>query len=389
MHKIQTVDRIAAVGLDLMGREEYETASEMPNPDAILVRSTKLAGSMIPESVKSIARAGAGYNNIPLDECSARGIIVFNTPGANANSVKELVITGLLLSSRRIIEGCNWAKSLVEMGDQVPKLIEEGKKQFKGPEIKGKKLGIIGLGAIGVQVANDAVSLGMEVTGYDPFISVHSAWGLSRQVRRAMSLEALLSDSDYITLHIPLNDQTKGLLNRERFSLLQPGTKILNFSRGGLVNNADLKEAIAEGRVSRYVTDFPDQELLTMDEVIAIPHLGASTPEAEENCAVMAVRQTMDFLETGNIRNSVNYPNCEMVMTSEQRICIANRNIPNMVGQITTVLAEDRINISDMLNRHKDGYAYNIIDVEGGLSTTVEQKLKAIEGVIMVRVIAG
>jgi D-3-phosphoglycerate dehydrogenase len=389
MHKIQTLNKISTIGIELFPREDYEIASEIINPDAILVRSANMLEMELPASVKAVARAGAGVNNIALDKCSERGVVVFNTPGANANGVKELVITGMLLSSRKIIPGITWAKSLVGKGDEVPKIIEKGKSDYTGPEIKGKRLGVVGLGAIGVMVANDAVELGMQVTGYDPFISVEAAWGLSRNVKRARGLESLLAESDYITLHVPLNDKTKGLINRERIAIMKKGVRILNFARGGLVNNDDIKDALKDGFVSSYVTDFPDEDLLSIDNVIPFPHLGASTPEAEDNCAIMAVNQLREFLEHGNIKNSVNFPDCELdSITSANRIVIANKNVPNMVGQITTILATEKINIADMINRHKGDYAYNIIDIDGAIPAVVIEKLKGINGVIMVRQIA-
>ena len=281
-----------------------------------------------------------------------------------------------------------WVDTLRDRGEDIPKLVEAGKSAFEGPEIRGKTLGVIGLGAIGVLVANDAVALGMNVVGYDPFISVESAWHLSREVRRAKVLDALVSESDYITLHVPLMEETRGMINKLRFSLMRRGMRLLNLARGGLVNNADLRDAIKAGIVACYVTDFPDAELLQMDRVIAIPHLGASTPEAEENCAVMAVRQTMEFLENGNIRNSANFPECEMgSIGAESRLLIANRNIPNMVGQVTTVLASDGINISDLLNRHRGDLAYNIIDVDGIPGPGTLQRILATEGIIMARVL--
>lgn len=387
MYKIQTLNKIANIGLELFPRDDYEIASEILSPDAILVRSASMLDMEIPATVKGIARAGAGVNNIPVAKCSERGIVVFNTPGANANGVKELVLTGLLLSSRRIIPGMIWAKSLVGKGDEVPNLIEKGKSDFTGPEIKGKRLGVVGLGAIGVMVANDAVELGMQVTGYDPFISVEAAWGLSRNVKRARGLESLLAASDYVTLHVPLSDKTKGLINRERLAIMKKGARLLNFARGGLVNNEHLREALAEGKISSYVTDFPDEELLKMDNVISIPHLGASTPEAEDNCAIMAVNQLRNFLETGNVKNSVNFPDCELDSPAPFRIIIANKNIPNMVGQITTILAGEHINILDLINHHKGDYAYNIIAVNGEVTPTVLEKIKNISGVIMVRVV--
>jgi len=326
-------------------------------------------------------------NNIPVPACSEKGIVVFNTPGANANGVKELVLAGLLLSSRRLVPGILWAKGLIGKGDEVPKLIEKGKSDFTGPEIKGKKLGVIGLGAIGVMVANDAIELGMEVVGYDPYISVEAAWGLSRNVCRARGLESLLEECDYVTLHVPLSDQTKGMINRERLAMMKKGARLLNFARGGLVNNADLRDALAEGKIEAYVTDFPDEELLKLDKVISFPHLGASTPEAEDNCAVMAVNQTRDFLENGNIKNAVNYPDCDMGKVRGTRVLVANKNVPNMVGQMTTLLAAEKINISDMINKHRGDLAYNIIDIDGEISEKTIGMLKGIGGVIMVRVI--
>ena len=389
MYKIQTLNKISTSGLDLFSREHYEIASELMHPDAIIVRSQNMHEMTIPETVQAIARAGAGTNNIPVDACTKRGIVVFNTPGANANSVKELTLTGLFLASRKLFRGMLWVKELAGKGDEVPALIEQGKKAFAGNEIRGKRLGVIGLGAIGVDVANDAERLGMTVTGYDPFISIEAAWGLSPTVRKAESLESLVADSDYITIHVPLNDRTRGMLNAERFARMKRGVKILNFSRGGLVNNSDLRTAIEEGIVDRYVTDFPDDSLLKLENVIPIPHLGASTPEAEENCAVMAARQLLDFFGTGTISNSVNFPSCAMPPTTDTRIVIANRNIPNMVGQITTVLASESMNITEMINRHKGDYAYNIIDVEPQDVTNLMSKLKQIEGVVMARVIGA
>ena len=388
MFKIQTLNKIAMIGLEGFPREQYEIASEILNPDAILVRSADMHSMQLPASVKAIGRAGAGVNNIPVEQCSKRGVVVFNTPGANANGVKELVLAGLLLSSRRIVPGIEWARTLKGKGKEVGPLIEKGKNDFVGPEIKGKKLGVIGLGAIGVMVANDAVALGMEVAGYDPYISVEAAWGLARTVRRATSLDMLLAQSDYITLHVPLMDQTKGMLNRDKFGLMKKGVRIVNLARGALVKNADLLEAMKAGTVASYVTDFPDDELLAVPNVIPIPHLGASTPEAEDNCAVMAVEQVRDFLENGNVKNSVNFPGCALPVMGRNRIVVANANVPNMVGQITTVLAADKINIADMMNKSAGELAYNIIDIDGGVGETQVEKLRKIEGVITARLIA-
>ena len=387
MYKIQTLNKISPIGLDLFPRDAFEVASEIVGPDAIVLRSFSMHDMDIPPTVKAVARAGAGVNNIPVDKCTDLGIVVFNTPGANANGVKELVIAGLFLSSRRLVPGIAWAKGLIGKGDEVGKLVEKGKSDFAGPEIKGKRLGVIGLGAIGVMVANDALGLGMEVMGYDPFISVDAAWRLARNVRQAKGLESLLEESDYISLHVPQTDKTKGMINKERIAIMKKGARVLNFARGALVNNADMIGALASGAVSVYVTDFPDEELLRQENVIAFPHLGASTPEAEDNCAMMAVNQTKDFLERGNIKNSVNFPDCDMDFRGDARLVIANRNIPNMVGQITSLLASEKINISDMLNRHKGDLAYNIIDIDGVVDDSVAGKIRGIEGVIMARII--
>lgn len=385
MYKIKTLNKISPLGLEGFPWDMYEVASEILNPDGIIVRSFKMHDMELPGSLKVIARAGAGVNNIPIDKCTENGIVVMNTPGANANSVKEIVLAGLFISSRKIVDGIIWAKELIGNGDQVPKMIEKGKSQFAGPEIYGKTLGVIGLGATGVKVANDAIALGMNVIGYDPFISVESAWGLSRNVKRANVLEVLIQESDYITIHVPLLDSTKGMIDKQRFGLMKKGVRILNFSRNGLVNNEDLKEAITNGVVAAYVTDFPDENLLKMENVISIPHLGASTPEAEDNCAIMAVNQIRDYIENGNICNSVNFPECSMPQSGITRLVIANKNIPNMVGQITTFLAGENINIADMINKHRGGYAYNIIDLDSKITPEQLESLKKIEGVIMVR----
>ena len=387
MARIQTLNKISSVGLDVLPREDYEIASVLSNPDAIILRSFKMHDMELPETLVAVARAGAGVNNIPIDKCSEKGIVVFNTPGANANSVKELVIAALFLSSRKISDSIEWCKGLEGNGDEVPKMVEKGKSMFAGPEIKGKKFGVIGLGAIGVMVANAASALGMEVTGYDPFISVESAWGLSRDIKKGISMDSVIAESDYITIHVPLNDSTKGLFNKDKFDIMKKGSRLLNFARGGLVNNEDLKKAIADGIIASYVTDFPDEDLIKMENVIAIPHLGASTAEAEENCAKMAAEQLKDFLETGNIKNSVNFPDCRMEMNSKNRILIANKNIPNIIGQVTSMLAADGVNISEYLNKHKNDYAYNIIDVESEVPENIADKLKSIEGIISVRIL--
>ncbi len=387
MFTIQTRNAIAESGLAQLGGSRFTIDPDTEAPDAILLRSADLHGEHLPASVKAIARAGAGVNNIPVETCTERGIVVFNTPGANANAVKELVIASLLLSGRRLSEGIAWARSLKGTDADVEALVEKEKKRFAGPEIAGKTLGIIGLGAIGVMVANAAGELGMRVLGYDPYISVNAAWGLRRDVERADALEDLLARSDYITLHAPLTENTTGIIGANALSRVKRGVRILNLARGPLVDNEAMLSALDAGTVSRYVTDFPTAALVGHSSVIPIPHLGASTPESEENCAVMAARQLRDFLFTGNITNSVNFPDCSMPVSDDFRIVIANRNIPNMVGQITQVLADEYANISDMLNRHRDGVAYNIIDVEEDLSRDSIERLKAIEGVITVRAI--
>jgi D-3-phosphoglycerate dehydrogenase len=388
MFKIQTLNKISPRGLDLFPHDTYEVASELGNPDAIVLRSFKMHDMELPETLSAIARAGAGTNNIPIDRCSEKGIVVFNTPGANANAVKEMVLTALLLASRDIVGGISWVQSIKEEGENVPSLVEKGKSQFAGQEIKGKKLGIVGLGAIGAMVANDALALGMEVVGYDPYLSVDAAWELSSDVKKATGLETLLSDVDYLSIHVPLLESTKGMFNSEKFAMMKNGIKILNFARGGLVDNEDLKEALASGKVSTYVTDFPSADLLGVEGVIPIPHLGASTSESEENCATMACQQVKDFLQTGNIRNSVNFPTCELpVKSGHKRIIIANKNIPNMISEITSVLADSKVNIGDMLNKSKGDLAYNIIDVDGEIAEEVFDKLSAVNGIIMVKIL--
>lgn len=388
MFKIQTLNKIDTEGLALFPLGKYEIASEIPNPDAILLRSFEMHNTELPASLKAVARAGAGVNNIPIDKCTENGIVVFNTPGANANGVKELVIAGMLLATRDISGGIEWAKTLVGQGDQVPALIEKGKNNFAGQEIQGKTLAVIGLGAIGVLIANAATALGMKVIGYDPYMSVKQALKLSREVIWVEGIQPLLSQADYVTINIPQTAETKGYLNKEKFKMMKPGVRILNFARGGLINNNDLKDAIAEGKVACYVTDFPDETTLKMEKVISIPHLGASTVESETNCAIMAVNQTKDFLEHGNIINSVNFPDAEMEMHNEARILVANRNVPNMVSQISAVLGAEGLNIDNMLNKKRGEMAYNIIDVDKPvIDESIREKLLAIDGIFMVRII--
>jgi D-3-phosphoglycerate dehydrogenase len=386
MYKIDLLNNISEKGLSIF-TQEYEYRADIPEPEGILVRSKEMKDMNLPSSLKAIARAGAGVNNIPIDKCSEKGIVVFNTPGANANGVKELVILGLLLSSRKVTDGIAWTKGLVGEGDKVPDLIEKGKSKFGGTEILGKKIGVVGLGAIGIMVANTAESLGMEICGYDPYLSIDAALRLSRNIKRAASLDKLLADSDYITLHVPLNKDTRGFINADKFAAMKRGAKLMNFARRELVNTADLQKAIADGVVSCYVTDFPDEELIKTDNCITIPHLGASTEESEENCAIMAVMQLREFLENGNIKNSVNFPECALDRSGSQRLTIANQNLPGMIEKFTHLLAEGKINIADMLNKSKGNIAYNIIDIEGTINGDLLKKIGSIDGVVAVRVL--
>ena len=382
---IKTLNGISDNGLKKFG-DNYNIDNQSETPDAIVVRSASLHDMSFPDTLHSIARAGAGVNNIPIDRCTEDGIVVFNTPGANANAVKELAVAALLLSSRKIVDGVNWVRSLE--GDDISKDIEKGKSQFVGPEIRNKRLGIIGLGAIGVMVANAAVNMDMKVYGYDPYISVEHAWGLSRSVKKADDLNKLFSKCDYITLHIPLTDQTKGMLNSEVFEKMKPGMRILNLSRGGLVNDNDLIDALNKGWVSTYITDFPDAKIINVPGVIPIPHLGASTPESEDNCAIMAVMQTIDFLENGNIKNSVNFPSCDLgIRMAKHRLTIAHRNIPKMLGQISAVLSEQGVNIVNMINRSRGNYAYTMVDLESEITDENVKRINDIDGVIRVRVL--
>ncbi len=386
MYKIQTLNNISSAGLKRFSHDSYEVASEFSNPDAIMVRSFKMHDMELPTNLKAIARAGAGTNNIPIDKCSREGIVVFNTPGANANAVKEMVLVSMLLASRDIIGGVNWTQSIKDRGDEVPSLVEKEKKNFAGNEIKGKTLGVIGLGAIGAMVANDALSLGMSVIGYDPYLSVDAAWVLSNQVQKATGLETLLSQVDFITIHVPLLDSTKYMFNSEKFAMMRDGVVIINFSRGELVDNSDLFKALDSGKVKKYVTDFPSSELLGVDGVIPIPHLGASTKESEDNCAVMAADELKEFLEHGNITNSVNFPNCSLERSQNSfRVTITNENRPNMIGEITSFLADKDINILDMINKSRDDIAYNIIDIDRKMSEESIKSLEQIDGIIGVR----
>ena len=387
MYNLLTLNKIAKCGLDNFDKTRYAVSDNCENPDCVILRSFNMHDMSFPTSLLAIARAGAGVNNIPLDRCSENGIVVFNTPGANANAVKELTIAGLLLASRNIIGGSAWAQTL--KGEEgVAKLVEKGKSNFAGCEIKGKKLAVIGLGAIGVLVANAAHHLGMDVVGYDPFISVQSALMLDRHTVIKAEIGEALAEADYITLHLPLTPDTKGLFNAELFkSSVKKGAKLLNFSRGELVDTGALKSALEVGLISTYVVDFPSDEVLGLENVIAIPHLGASTAESEDNCAVMAAKELMEYMENGNIINSVNFPNCELPRTNGVRVTVLHKNIPNMISGITSVISGCGLNISNLLNKGKKDYACSLFDVEGDVSEDAVAKIFAIDGVLRVRVI--
>ncbi len=391
MFTIKTLNNIAQCGLDVFTSENYTIDNDAQTPDAYLLRSFNMHDMEHDKNVKAIARAGAGVNNIPVGKCTEQGIVVFNTPGANANAVKELVLTTLMASSRNLFAGVSWTKGLEGKGEEVPKLVEAGKKQFVGKEIKGKTLGVIGLGAIGALVANDALDLDMDVVGFDPFISVDTAWNLSRNVQRAMSIEELFAKSDYITVHVPLTNDTKGMFNAETFATMKDGVHILNFSRGELVNETDMAVALESGKVGKYITDFPNETVLKMKNCVAIPHLGASTTESEENCAIMASRQVKIYLETGNIKNSVNFPDTYLPYTGRRRVAVFHKNVPNMVGQITQVLSNYSLNIADMVNRSRGDYAYTMIDIDnkinGDVTPSLEENFNKIEGIVSVRFI--
>ena len=386
MFKIKTYNKISKSGLEVFD-DKYTIGDEVENADGAIVRSAALHDTEFPETLKAIARAGAGTNNIPIDRCSEQGIVVFNTPGANANAVKELVIAGLFISSRRVISGIEWAKTLKGNGAEVGKMVEKGKGAFAGPEIKGKSLGDIGLGAIGVMVANAANHLGMTVYGYDPYLSVKSAWNLNHNAVYINDINEIFAKCDYITIHVPLTDSTKNLVNADTITKMKDGVRILNFSRAGLVNSDAIKSALESGKVASYVTDFPTDEILDTDGVIAIPHLGASTPESEENCATMAAKELIDYIENGNIVNSVNLPEVTMPRSGENRVCVIHKNIPNMITKITGLISDDGINIENLLNKSRGDYAYTMLDIDGADVVSLEQEINAIEGVIKVRII--
>ncbi len=387
MYNILTLNKISKNGLTRFNKDKFTISDDIENPDGIIVRSAAMHDMDLAKNLLAIARAGAGVNNIPVDKCTEKGIVVFNTPGANANAVKELVITALLLSSRKIIPSIDWCKTLKGQGDDVSSLVEKGKSAFVGPEIYGKTLGVVGLGAIGVLVANAAHALGMEVLGYDPFLSVDAAWNLSHSIKHINNLDELIERSDYISLHLPLNNNTREMINKDSIKMMKNGVRIMNFARGELVNSEDLLYAMNDGKIAAYATDFPDDTLIGESGVIAIPHLGASTPESEENCASMASLQLADFLESGNITNSVNFPNVELPKPDGARIAIIHDNIPNMINQVTSAFSKEGVNIENLVNKSKGSIAYTLIDTENIISESILDILKKIDCVKKIRVI--
>lgn len=386
MYNILTLNKISAVGLENFS-DEYTCGTDIAAPDAILVRSASMHETELDKKTLAIARAGAGVNNIPIEKCSANGVVVFNTPGANANAVKELVIAGLLLTSRKIVPAIDWAKTLKGNGDTVPKDVEKGKSAFAGPEIFGKTLGVVGLGAIGILVANAACALGMKVVGYDPFLSEAGKAKLSSNVAVTEDINDIYAKSDYITLHLPLNDSTRNFINKDTVAVMKDNVRILNFARGELVNTEDIIAALENGKVAAYITDFPNDTLIGAAGVIAVPHLGASTPESEDNCAIMAVNQVKDFLENGNIVNSVNLPAVSVARNGKHRMTMIHKNIAGIVSQITTTLAQENVNIDNMVNKSKGEYAYTMIDTDTDVSAEAVAAVTEIDGIIRVRVI--
>lgn len=383
MYNILTLNKISPVGIAKL-TDNYKVSDSVENPDGILLRSFKMHDMPLPESLLAVARCGAGVNNIPIDRCSDKGIVVFNTPGANANAVKELVIASLFLTSRDIVGGYNWAQSLTE---NVASAVEKGKSQFAGPEITGKTLGVVGLGAIGVLVANTAVELGMNVIGYDPYLSVNGAMQLKTRVKYTQNLDDIYSSCDYITLHVPLTDSTRGMINAQALAKCKQGVKLLNLARGELVDTSAVKDALLSGKVSKYLTDFPTEETIGVENIITVPHLGASTPEAEDNCAVMASGEIMDYLENGNITNSVNFPNCYLPDNGKDRICVINKNIPSSIALIAGVLGEKGINIDHMVNANKGDNAYTLLTIDGKADESIVEAMQSVPGVIRVRII--
>ena len=387
MFRIKTLNKISPAGLSVLDKSRFTVSDDAENEDGILVRSADMQDYPFPENLRAIARAGAGTNNIPIARCSEAGIVVFNTPGANANAVKELTVCALLLASRDVVGGADWVKLQAGSGADVAAAVEKGKSQFVGPELMGKTLGVIGLGAIGVQVANIATKLGMTVYGYDPFLSVDAALSLSRFVHRAMDLETIYKNCDYITLHVPQTPETRGMINTDAINMMKGHVRILNLARGGLVNDDDMLAALETGRVAAYVTDFPNNKIVQGKRVVAIPHLGASSPESEENCAVMAAQELKDYLENGNIRNAVNLPSLVQDWSGETRLCIIHRNVPNMLASVTTVLSREHVNVENMSNKSRGEYAYTIVDVSARVGDAVANELRAIDGILRVRVL--
>ena len=387
MFRIKTLNQISPTGLSVLDASRFTVSDGVENEDGVLVRYADMQEYVFPPALRAIARAGAGTNNIPVDRCSESGIVVFNTPGANANAVKELAVCALMLASRDVVGGVEWVKAQARAGEDVAKVVEKGKSQFVGPEISGKNLGVIGLGAIGVQVANIATKLGMTVYGYDPFLSVDAALSLSRLVHHVTDLTAIYKNCDYITIHVPQTADTKGMLNAAAFDQMKTGVRVINLARGGLVADEDMIAALESGKVARYVTDFPDNALTLVKNVVPIPHLGASSPESEENCALMAAQQLRDYLETGNIRNSVNLPTLEQDWSGETRLCIIHRNVPNMLASITAALSRENVNVENMTNKSKGNYAYTIVDVSARVGDAVADEIRAISGVLRVRVL--
>lgn len=383
MYNIQLLNKIAKCGTQIFD-ENYTVSDAVTNPDGIMVRSAAMHDMEFGKELLAIARAGAGVNNIPLDKCSEDGIVVFNTPGANANAVKELAVCALLLASRKIVDGINWASALTE---DVAKAVEKGKSAFVGPEIAGKTLGIIGLGAIGAQLANTAIHLGMNVYGYDPFITVDAAWRLSKSVKHAKALDDIFANCDYISIHVPSTPDTKGMINEKSISAMKDGVRILNLARADLVIASDVKKALESGKVASYVTDFPTEEVIGVPGIIAIPHLGASTPESEDNCAVMAAEELKNYIETGNIKNSVNFPEAFIPYSGLKRIAVFHKNVPSMLAQISSALSDSNINIANMVNGSKKDNAYTLIEINGDVSDDVIEKLTNIQNVTRVRVI--
>ncbi len=386
MYNIQTLNKIASCGTDLLDKSKYAVADDVNNPDAILVRSASMHEMELGSNLLAIARAGAGVNNIPIDKCSEQGVVVFNTPGANANAVKELVLCGLFLSSRKVVPSTEWIKTLKGKGDEVSKLVEKGKSQFAGPEIMGKKLGVIGLGAIGILVANAAAALGMEVYGADPFLSVNNALKLSGSVHYVKSNDEIFEKCDYITLHVPATAETKGMINAETIAKMKKTVRLLNFARGDLVDDKAVLDALANGGMACYVTDFATDALIGAEGVVAMPHLGASTPESEDNCAVMACKEVADYIENGNITNSVNLPNMEMAITGTAKICVIHKNVEGVINNITAPISASGMNIENMQSKSKKDYAYTCLDVSGN-TAGIEEKLKAVANVVGVRVV--